>query len=220
MVRLRARIGLPQRRQRQRQHLKHLHTRARHGKCKDIFSGLQRVALRQPGDIGRIVEAALALCLDQARIILAETLKARAANRRGMRLPVGGGELAVTITAYGDAAVDDRDQMSVGDQVQDIAAPGTIDAGEQDVAIEAARNPSSSYIAATIFSTLKGSAVARVSRCAACTWRICPTDDCRSKSGNITCRRTHGREASNSGKDHHQNPVVNIRLSNFLLILA
>jgi len=35
-----------------------------------------------------------------------------------MRFPVRGGQLAMAVAAHRDAAIDDRDQMGVGDQVQ------------------------------------------------------------------------------------------------------
>ena len=51
-------------------------------------------------DLARIFEAAFTLLLCETWIILPETLQAGVPDRRGVRFPVGGGQLAVAIAAH------------------------------------------------------------------------------------------------------------------------
>lgn len=53
-----------------------------------------------------------------------------------MGAPVGAGEAHAVGGGDLDAAVDDGDQVRVGDQVERVAGPGPVDAAKEHVAVE------------------------------------------------------------------------------------
>src|SRR5262245_27887878 len=79
---------------------------------------------------------AFPLHLDESRVVLPEALKALAADCCRVRPPVSGGQPAEAITADADTSVDDWNQMGIGDQIEDVAAPRPVDAREQQVAVQ------------------------------------------------------------------------------------
>ena len=87
--------------------------------------------IREPFDVTGIVEVPLPLHLHKPGVVLPKTLEARPSNRCGVRSPIRGRELTEAVPAHADAAIDDGDQMSVGDEIEHVAAPGPVYAGKQ-----------------------------------------------------------------------------------------
>jgi len=79
--------------------------------------------------------------LYESGVVLAIAVEASASKRCGVCTPTSHREFAQAIAADVDAAVDYGNEMSTGDEVKDMPSPGTIDAGEQNVAVE--RRPKS-----------------------------------------------------------------------------
>src|SRR6266581_3366802 len=84
----------------------------------------------------RVVEHSLALHLNVARIILPKALKAGPTDYCSVRPPVSSRQLAEPVCTCADASVNNRNQVTVGNQIQHIASPGPVHTREEHVAIE------------------------------------------------------------------------------------
>src|SRR5262245_25070314 len=83
-----------------------------------------------------MVEVSVAFDRDERRIVLTETSKAGTAGRCDVCPPVGASKAPTSRDAYCDTAVDNWNQMGVGDQVEHAARPWSIDAANENVTIE------------------------------------------------------------------------------------
>jgi hypothetical protein len=86
-------------------------------------------------DVRRIVELALSFYIDQVRIVLPDTRQAAFARIHDVTLPARVPQTVAPL-ADQDAAVDHRYQLGLCNVVEYVAWPGTIDAAEENVAVE------------------------------------------------------------------------------------
>src|ERR1700730_10644226 len=122
MIELRTQIGLIRRTHRERKNLKQLHAGARSREDKDVLVGLERMSFGQASNVGRIIKQPLALDLNQTWLILPDALQTRPTNRSRVGTPVSRRQFTKAVGADGDAAVDNRCQVGVGDEVEQMAA--------------------------------------------------------------------------------------------------
>src|SRR5260370_24518199 len=90
----------------------------------------------QSVDVLRVIEQTFPLSLNVTGIVLPETLQARSPEGRSVGAPVSGSELTQTISPRANAAVDHRNEMTVGHQIQNIATPRPIYAREEHIAVK------------------------------------------------------------------------------------
>src|SRR5438128_2015054 len=112
VVELAARIRLVQWSKDQSKHLKHLHRGTGLGECEDVLAQSQRMILREPLDVFRIVEHPLALHLYMTRIVLPKALKTWTANRCCVRPPVSRHQFIESVCARPNTAIDDWNQVT------------------------------------------------------------------------------------------------------------
>src|SRR5579871_905123 len=91
---------------------------------------------RQAVYVGWIIEITLALHLHKTRVLLTITLQPRPTEGCSMGAPVRRGQLARAVPTDMDSAVDNRNQMCVGDKIENMPAPWPINTREQHIAIE------------------------------------------------------------------------------------
>src|SRR5258707_8873042 len=89
------------------------------------------MAFRQSLNVGRVIQVTLSLQLNEPGIVLSHALHTLMTGSDRMCTPVGRGQFLMTVRANGNSAVKDRNQVSIGDQVEDMASPGAINAGKQ-----------------------------------------------------------------------------------------
>src|SRR5258707_8281888 len=99
------------------------------------------MAFRQSLNVGRVIQVTLSLQLNEPGIVLSHALHTLMTGSDRMCTPVGRGQFLMTVRANGNSAVKDRNQVSIGDQVEDMASPGAINAGKQNVTIECGTEP-------------------------------------------------------------------------------
>src|ERR1700736_5618576 len=94
------------------------------------------MAFRQSLNVGRVIQVTLSLQLNEPGIVLSHALHTLMTHSDRMGTPVGSGQFLVAICANGNSAVNNGNQVSIGDQVEDMTSPGAINAGKQNVTIE------------------------------------------------------------------------------------
>ena len=116
----------------------------------DILAPSQAVVGGQRGNVAGVVEESGPLHADIPWVVLAKTLQALAARPHDVGSPLGTEQShglrplvvlvmldgVVVADVDGNAAVDDRDEVPVGGDVQGEPRPGSIDTAEQDVAVQ------------------------------------------------------------------------------------
>src|SRR2546425_3897313 len=86
--------------------------------------------------VSGVVEHPPALHLSVPRIIRPKALKRGPPDYCRVRPPVSSRQLAEPVCTCADASVNNRNQVTVGNQIQHIASPGPVHTREEHVAIE------------------------------------------------------------------------------------
>src|SRR5260370_15659122 len=86
-------------------------------------------------DVLGVVQVDIAFRLDESWVVLPETFEALASRCCNVSLPMSSLQ-ASWAGLHGDPTVYDRDEACVGDQIQNRARPGSVDAREQDIAVQ------------------------------------------------------------------------------------
>jgi hypothetical protein len=120
VVELHSGIRLVQWRKHHRQHLQKLKISATHRERKDILARLERMSLRQTINVGRVIEEAFALHLHETWVVLSRVLEALPFGSGGQRFPICRRNLAEAIHSNRNTTIEDGDEMSIGNQVQDV----------------------------------------------------------------------------------------------------
>lgn len=136
VVVLRAIVADTARRDDHGQQLADLERRTSHAEGEDVFVSLNRVVVWQSLDVFRIVKESVSLGFNETAVVLSKALKTPTPRGGDVRLPVRCSHQVPSSHFYEDPAVDDRDQVRVGDEVEDMARPRSIDAREQSIAVE------------------------------------------------------------------------------------
>lgn len=134
VVQVGASVGDPARRGRHGDELVQLRGRGTSGEDEDVLLAAQRMVGRQAGDVGGVVERAVAFGADVGGIVLAQAFHAGAAGGGDVGAPF----CAAQASAAGidrDTAVDDGNEVGVGEKVEDGARPGPVDAGENHITV-------------------------------------------------------------------------------------
>src|SRR5713226_7084477 len=94
------------------------------------------VLCAQPAEVVRVVKQPVSVQRGVTSQKRAQAEQAGPAGADGVYTPVDVKRPPVRGDAGEDSAVDDRDEVGVCDRVEDPAGPGTVDTGDQDVAVE------------------------------------------------------------------------------------
>src|SRR5258708_2375750 len=87
-------------------------------------------------NVARVIEVPFPLHLHKASIMLADALQAGTPYCCCVRAPIRCSQLAKAIGADANSAIDDRNQMRVGDEVQHMTAPRSVHAGKENITIQ------------------------------------------------------------------------------------
>jgi hypothetical protein len=105
-------------------------------KGKNVFISADRVVFGKAGNVFGIIEISFPIRRNHAGVILSEAFETPAFRRRDVRFPISAPETLVGLGLYLDAAIDDWNQVSVGDEVENTAPQGAINAREKHIAVE------------------------------------------------------------------------------------
>ena len=110
--------------------------RRRNRECGHVLIRAQRALRGKPSDVGWTVKAPVAFQLDVGRVVLTDADQAGTAGRHDLRSPIGVPHPATWQTLRAQASVDHRDEVRVGERVQNVAWPRSVDAREHDIEVE------------------------------------------------------------------------------------
>jgi hypothetical protein len=86
-------------------------------------------------DVGRIIEVASALYIYVTWVILSDALETAFARVHRMASPTGLSKPAIS-SPNQNTTIDDRDEVRIGDVVQNVSAPWSVDAAKNEVAVQ------------------------------------------------------------------------------------